>query len=55
MTFSKRVDLEGYIRQFAKEKAMETVTKVVDGTKEVAEGIKNIGNKIVDGIGKILG
>lgn len=57
--FETRVDLEQYIRQFAKRKIEEavdkvtnTITNVVD---KVGEGIKNITGKVVDGLEKIFG
>jgi len=56
--FEKKVDLEVYIRQFAKTKFEETVDKVTDTITDVVdkigEGINTIGGKISEGLGKIF-
>ena len=57
--FEKRVNLELYIRQFAKKKIEQAVDKVTDTVTDVVdkvgEGIKSITGKVIDGLGKIFG
>ncbi len=57
--FETRVDLERYIRQFAKRKIEQAVDTITDTTKDivdaVGEGIKSITGKVVDGLGKLFG
>jgi hypothetical protein len=48
--FSTRVNIEQYIRQFAKSKIQQVAQKVVDITKNIGESIVDTRSKIVEGI-----
>jgi len=48
--FSTRVNIEQYIRQFAKAKIQQATQKVIDTTKNIGESIIDTGSKIVEGI-----
>jgi hypothetical protein len=48
--FSTRVNIEQYIRQFAKAKIQQAAQKVADTTRNIGESIVDTGSKIVEGI-----
>jgi len=52
--FSTRVNIEQYIRQFAKTKIQQAAQKVVDTTKNISDSIATVGSKIVDGIKNVF-
>jgi hypothetical protein len=56
--FEQKIDLEPYIKQFARDQVqgtLETATGVVTNTiQKIGEGIKTVTGNIVKGIGKLL-
>lgn len=51
LRFEERVDLEPYIKQFAKQ---PEVDKVKDTVSKIGEGIKSITGKVIDKLGKLF-
>ena len=54
-SFTHRVDLEIYIKQFIKQTINQTVDKVVNTVQHIGEGIKTLANKTVNAISHLLG